>query len=915
MARPFVELYINEQKVYFKEPPEIFVTYAHTDLHNPTVVKNSYTKTITVEGTPENNRIFNNFYDLKRINNNELFNPSRKETFTLYRNGEPMETGYVKLDKVNKKNGRITYDITLYGGLGQFLYNLQYKEDGEQMKLSDLEYNTDFNFTVDRNTVKGAWQHITGMKDVDSKYDIINFAPCYNGIPKDFAADKVAIDVESFKSDDALYESFLKSKDGYTTVDGWVIGELKKEYDEWQVGDLRSYLQRPVIRFKEVFQACCNPKNNGGYKVDLDVDFFNTENQYYENAWMTLPLLSEMEGIEKSSPILKIESNTLVLDVENGTNIKKLTVPMFMQAKADAGGAFRLYTGVQITLNPSKDTWVESYNTCKYAQLVVFDKNGNIVNGSNVNVFYTNITNAVDFKIEPIYEAPINRIIGDYVNAPNTNLYIFNAEFYDFNIYNLKWEEGYYMQVILKSAEIKNYEIGWYRPDYPENEKMHNNLGIDFLYKRNEYHKWEETVKTVESDVPVVAENVMIDEKLPYSSITRKVNKNSLLNSENTPCDYFLSYLKMFNLHIWKDMYEDLIYVRQRKNFFEYTVKDIEDWVDRGDDITIKPLTFENKWLNFNFETIEDSVLAKDYLDEFGIKYGCQKIDTNYNFDNSSKDLFKESVFKNAIQCRGKSKYYISLRCVEPNDAYDVKSFYLDGFQTYLFDGNGDTTEGTKFSPKTIEIMRDWWKQKYYDFMPKPSFVNKDNEGVEGANVLLFYNGRQLMKDNEDKLLNIQITDDIPQFEKLNDGEPCWIWTADWQKATDTSIGGAPFYGDGYLPCFSRYITNENGWVTHSWDFGTPKYLYVPDYSIDDSSNLYTRYWKPYIRDQYNVDTKVVECKVLLKERVIGDWLQRFYYWDGRYWILNKITDYNPSSNGTTKCEFVSVNNINNYLS
>ena len=102
MARPFVELYINEQKVYFKEPPEIFVTYAHTDLHNPTVVKNSFTKTVTIEGTPENNRIFNNFYDLKRINNNELFNPSRKETFTLYRNGEPMETGYVKLDKVNK---------------------------------------------------------------------------------------------------------------------------------------------------------------------------------------------------------------------------------------------------------------------------------------------------------------------------------------------------------------------------------------------------------------------------------------------------------------------------------------------------------------------------------------------------------------------------------------------------------------------------------------------------------------------------------------------------------------------------------------------------------------------------------------------------------------------------------------------
>ena len=71
--RPFVELYINDQKVYFKEPPEIFITYAHTDLHNPTVVKNSFSKTITVEGTPENNRIFNNFYDMRRINSDGLW--------------------------------------------------------------------------------------------------------------------------------------------------------------------------------------------------------------------------------------------------------------------------------------------------------------------------------------------------------------------------------------------------------------------------------------------------------------------------------------------------------------------------------------------------------------------------------------------------------------------------------------------------------------------------------------------------------------------------------------------------------------------------------------------------------------------------------------------------------------------------
>lgn len=909
MARPFVELYINNQKVYFKEPPEIFVTYAHTDLHNPTVVKNSYTKTVTVEGTPENNRIFNNFYDMRRINNSDLFNPSRKETFTLYRNGEPMETGYVKLDKVSKKNGRVSYDITLYGGLGQFLYNLQFKEDGEQMKLSDLEYSTDFNFEVDRNTIKAAWQHITDMKDIENGelYDVINFAPCYNGIPENFTANKVAIDIASFRDEETIYNSFIKEKDGYTTVDGWMIAELEKEYDEWQVGDLRSYLQRPVIRFKEIIQACCKPENNGGYKVDLDADFFNEQNPYYENAWMTLPLLSEMEDDNKNKSqyaYLASDGDKLIIkDVENGEWIK-VVIPMAMAVTAQADGVFELFTGVQITLNPSKNTWVESYNTCRYAQLLVYDANGNIVNGSNVNVFYTNITNAVEFTITPEYNSTINYITGRYVNAPNTNLYVFNAEFYDFVIPKIEWQDSYYMKIVVKSAEINNYVDD----DMREKGKLSDYLKSNYLYKKNQFLYTEDTVTSVTYNANVSTDVFKIEVvDMPITRIT----KDKLLNSENTPCDYFLSYLKSFNLHIWKDMYENLIYVRQRKKFFSDEIKDIEEWIDRGDDMTIKPLTFENKWLNFLAEYEQDEKLHKDYKDNYGLEYGIQKVDTNYSFDSSSKDVLENYVFKGCITSRNKSKYYLSLR----DGGDDVPSFYLDGFQTYLFNGDGDTTEGTKITPKTIEIIRDWWKEKYYDFMPKPNFTDKDNKAVEGANVLLFYNGPQLMKDKEGKLLNIQITDDIPQFEVINDGEPCWIWTADWQKATDTTIGGSPHYGNGYIPKFSRYITNENGWITHSWDFGTPKALYIPDYNIDDTSSIYTQYWKPYIRDQYDSNTRVVECKVLLKERVIGDWLQRFYYWNGRYWILNKITDYNPSSNGTTKCEFVSVNDINNYLS
>lgn len=914
MSKPYINLYIDGQEVEFKEPPRVLITYSHEDLHDPTVVKNSFSKTITIEGTPHNNRVFGDFYDLTRITGYDdvslsgaYFNASKKVPFELFRNGERMEQGYVKLDKVKKKGNFIQYDVTLYGGLGEFLYNLQFKESGEEMKLSDLEYNASIDMTVNKETVYDAWKRLANPDAGNAKYDVINFAPCYNGIPKDFGADKVALDMDTMPISIRLDLGInLADKEDKLLNGRWMLGELNKEYDEWQTKDLRSYLQRPVLRFKEIISACCNPENNGGYTVDLDSEFFNKENPYYENAWMTLPLLSDLESVEGDGAeyaYLKADGDKITIaDIVDGTKLKSIKIPMTMCANASAGGASNLYTGVQITLNPSKNTWVESYNTCRYVQLVVYDGNDNVVAGSNVNSFYTDIKNAVDFAYEPTFETTINKITGHYVKDPDSDLYVFNAAFYELAINNIEWKSDYYMKLVVKSDEIENYEIGWYRPDYPESEKMHNNLGINYLYKRNEYHSWEETVKTVNFS-SIIDSNIF--EILSAPDDIKKITKKKLLNSENTPCDYFLSYLKMFNLHIWKDMYDKLIYVRMRKNYFNGVFYDLDDLVDRNRDILITPLTFENKWYNFGLKYDTNEKYHKNYLDNFGIQYGLQKVDTNYNFDNSGKELFDKSVFKGCITARGKSKYFVNMYN-KAGDYRSLPSFIMDGMQTYIFDEDLDTIEDAYVSPKKTAYAISMWKERFYDNMPKPNFTNNKNEGVDGANVLLFFNGMVEMDDNNGNWMGYYLTDDIPEFENLNDGEPCWIYVGG-------NNGGAISLDVGSLPMFSRYLVNENNWVVKSWDFGTPKSLYIPDYSIDETSDIYTQYWKPYIRDRYNVDTRVVECNVLLKERVIGEWLQRFYYFDGTYWILNKVSDYDVTSNDTTKCEFIRIQDVKNY--
>lgn len=43
------------------------------------------------------------------------------------------------------------------------------------------------------------------------------------------------------------------------------------------------------------------------------------------------------------------------------------------------------------------------------------------------------------------------------------------------------------------------------------------------------------------------------------------------------------------------------------------------------------------------------------------------------------------------------------------------------------------------------------------------------------------------------------------------------------------------------------------------------------------------------------------------------DLLREFYYFDSAYWILNKIDSYDINSDATTRCEFIKVQNVNNY--
>lgn len=183
------ELYINGQKADIKEDSLILFTYQQSDYSDPTAVKNSYTKSITLPGTKNNNKIFNEIYRLDYYRddmNTMLFNPSKRTQFEIISNGNLLEQGYLKLTKITGQGQYREYQISLYGGLGDFMYSLQYDSEGNKLTLYDIiSYNyVNLDFTINRQTVKEAWDWINGDRKSSSKWKYINFAPCYNGIPE-----------------------------------------------------------------------------------------------------------------------------------------------------------------------------------------------------------------------------------------------------------------------------------------------------------------------------------------------------------------------------------------------------------------------------------------------------------------------------------------------------------------------------------------------------------------------------------------------------------------------------------------------------------------------------------------------------------------------------------------------------------
>ena len=900
--RQNLHLFIGDMEVEFNQPPDILYTYQTTELTNPTVIKNGFSKQITIYGSPNNNNIFGQYWNVERLQGTSngigsYFNPSKKVPFKLYINGDIYESGYVKLDEVKIIEGKsVEYNITLYGGLGQFFYNLSTDwNTGNKRSLADLEYYAwtdsteplDLSFTINKSTVASAWNEILG----NDMYGVINFAPTYNGYPDSIDADKA---IMNFNGLTGFSSSVTIDNKTYSTNGGYALATLPAKLMAEEVRDYRSYLQTPVIRVKNIIEAICRKENNSGlydngYEVELDSDFFNYSNPYYYDSWMTLPLLTNLEfSTEGEGGSTAYTHNYAYVNPSQGGYLYTFTLDTPI-----TGSSKHIYVEFDMAVTANcESNWLEmgGEGRCNAYAVQLYASNSftsteNILDGSKIEwcthelmdgTKYT-INNAIKKGVySPKFNTSSEYISGRWHKVSGTTTYLFNKR--------IKLDCSLPVGSTCFKIEIA-------RSNSSRNEEA------KILYDYSVYNQIRNIPVTL---VPLSNSEMLLSAGNEGASFSnRYITKQMLLGTDFSPCDFLLSYCKQFGLYIYKDRVEDKIYIKTRKNFYNRDkIVDIQDDIDRLKDITVKPLNIDYGFFALTNSGVSSS-FYNDYVNKYGKVYGQKIIATGYDFNADTKNLI-DSVFKGAVQAKEMSQYFYT-----PNIT-KVHPYMYNSVKYALYE-NGDYESGSTDVKAPFKAIADEFNPydtefPGYDYISQPMFYDDSKKALGTEYTLLFFDGYEDIPSS----YNWNLTDDISAMYKLNNN-PCWLMTT---SSADTN-GNTIALPITHFPKFSRWYEG-NKWMIYSWDFGSPRELYVPNMPNNDEGNIYWNYFKTYYEDAYDVNSKIVNAYVINKDFTQED-LRNFYWFDNSIWRLNKIEDYNITSFEGTKCEFVKVQDVNNY--
>ena len=326
---------------------------------------------------------------------------------------------------------------------------------------------------------------------------------------------------------------------------------------------------------------------------------------------------------------------------------------------------------------------------------------------------------------------------------------------------------------------------------------------------------------------------------------------NDIWNKEVSVFDEILRYCKMFRIGINVDeANKQLMFTPIDRYFENYTVTDWTNKIDKSKDFNITPITFEDKYLLFNYEDCETKN-NKVYKENYGYNYGEYRLTTDYNFNNKTNKLFEGQKPSNII-----SPVVLTWDTLYRENEI---LYRIPINESYVDDGDDD------------------------------------NKVVDTFGQFYFHNG---LKDfTKTDMPPVYITDDT----KLMTWNQTYFYT-----------GG--FYEEGTSIRSNTYpnlsLFSGDNMIT----FAIPKVCYVANASYSNKKGIYSNFWENYLNERYNIQNKIITCYVMLTPTEYNQFKwNKFVKIGNQLCIVNKIYDYDMTSNQPTKVDLITIQDINGY--
>lgn len=312
--------------------------------------------------------------------------------------------------------------------------------------------------------------------------------------------------------------------------------------------------------------------------------------------------------------------------------------------------------------------------------------------------------------------------------------------------------------------------------------------------------------------------------------------------------DFFASIIKMFNLYVVEDV--------NKKNHL--VIKPYIDFYDTGLSL-------------LEINDFSDLLLVNDtdflLLADGNMAY----LDWTYKVDRS-----KAIRLKPMSELNGR---YFEYKYKSDTD------YYNEQYSKKYSQGYGDFIEDTGY-----EFAKD--KQTAEIIFAATPLVGYPSEDKVASTILKITNqgsGNEQIEDSTDHVIRIL------QAKKVEGVQTYAILNGLTPITNLTKYG----YG-GHLDDPDAPMADLN--------FGAPSQLYFQLTTDYPAANLFNGYWSDYVAEITDKDSKVLTCNVKLTNMDIYSLdFSKLIYIDGTLWRLNKVSDYNPSVDDTTKCEFLKV--------